>query len=323
MKKIKNFASIGVNFVKLPVVFLSSLLLLPACSTSPSSQGVGETLATGLFIGGLAKYPKEEDGKKDLSNDKNNAYGLMVAGVLTYYLVGKLNNYSRKKEIKRKQQEAERKKQEEWNSNNCDSRKKKIAINKIKMEDSYKANNRLLESKKLCSTLVGVKPLSACNKSEKDLYGIAMCSQKIGGCEKTYNLFPNVFSKAITTQSCATTLSKLKQNKGFDKLDESIRSINIAGYDKIAEVESKEGNKWMAVGAKLFANNQRKEQFEDCTYKVSKNCSSKYEVWKKSHTRLDKSCVLGKMGGVQNKILSFSLIEKIKKEKVEFNSLCK
>jgi len=310
----KDAGKIKMNHIKFFLVFLLSMLLITSCSSSPTSQNIGETLATGLFLGGLATYPKDDEENAD--DDKNKAYGLMAAGVLTYYLAGKLNNYNRKKE-------AERKVRERWVNNNCSNREKQIKINKIKLAEHYKAEKMLSQSKNICSSLVGEKPLDACIDSEKKMYGVAICSNKIGGCEKAYELFPNSFSKIITSHSCAVTLSKLKKNEGFDKLDESIRSLNIAMYDEIAKQQSEAGNKLKAVFAKLVANHQRSEQFEDCVYKVSNNCSSRYEKWKKSHTRIDQSCIANKMRGWQGKILAPNLLTKIQKREIEFNSLCK
>lgn len=93
------------NSRKFTVVFLSGVLLLPACSTSPTSQSMGQYFGTALIIGGASKFIVDKDKtdaeNKELTSDKKSGYGLMAAGFLVHYLINKAEE-SRKKEIQKK-----------------------------------------------------------------------------------------------------------------------------------------------------------------------------------------------------------------------------
>lgn len=73
-----------------------------ACSTAPNSQKVGSGIGTALVLGGLATYPSKEDkGTDEYESDKDKAIGLLVGGVLTHYVIGKIRGKKEKMETNR------------------------------------------------------------------------------------------------------------------------------------------------------------------------------------------------------------------------------
>lgn len=87
------YTSQGINTMntpKLSILLFSSVFILSACSTAPTSQNIGKNIGTAMILGGLAYGSKDKDSEDSDSSSKGKDGGaIALAGLAVHFLIAR------------------------------------------------------------------------------------------------------------------------------------------------------------------------------------------------------------------------------------------